>query len=309
MKVWRTNDKNRLQKTILGSIPTRETLREVLGTKIPFAVEKVIEETHEDLYEIKKTFETLGVEVLTFPCHKVENSMNVRNFSIVIDDHLYITHQLDYLKDFYPMVENKTFLEHPNDHYCPDIFLHDDYVILDRLDHVAYLYWKAKLSPNRKVITAFNEGHSDGIYRNVADKIWLTNGNALPFQKHWPEMPVMDLSMSSGGLVNDWTKVEQWDELRKTRGRFVIAKQTMDDTDVAFVDDYLKNWIGYCEETIFDLNISVIDSKNVISISQNSLIYDRLESLGVKVHKVPFRHRFFWDGGLHCITNDLVREK
>ena len=46
-----------------------------------------------------------------------------------------------------------------------------------------------------------------------------------------------------------------------------------------------------------------------MAISQNSLVYERLESLGVKVHKVPFRHRFFWDGGLHCITNDLVREK
>ena len=22
---------------------------------------------------------------------------------------------------------------------------------------------------------------------------------------------------------------------------------------------------------------------------------------------VPWRHRFFWDGGLHCITLDLVR--
>ena len=23
---------------------------------------------------------------------------------------------------------------------------------------------------------------------------------------------------------------------------------------------------------------------------------------------VPFRHRWFWDGGLHCITLDLYRE-
>ena len=22
----------------------------------------------------------------------------------------------------------------------------------------------------------------------------------------------------------------------------------------------------------------------------------------------PFRHRFFWDGGIHCITNDIYRE-
>lgn len=25
-------------------------------------------------------------------------------------------------------------------------------------------------------------------------------------------------------------------------------------------------------------------------------------------HVVPFRHRYFWDGGIHCITLDLDRE-
>jgi N-dimethylarginine dimethylaminohydrolase len=55
--------------------------------------------------------------------------------------------------------------------------------------------------------------------------------------------------------------------------------------------------------------MSIVDENNVVVISQNSLVYDKLNSLGINVHKVPFRHRFFWDGGLHCITNDLVREE
>jgi hypothetical protein len=25
------------------------------------------------------------------------------------------------------------------------------------------------------------------------------------------------------------------------------------------------------------------------------------------VHVSPFRHRYFWDAGIHCITNDLNR--
>ena len=24
---------------------------------------------------------------------------------------------------------------------------------------------------------------------------------------------------------------------------------------------------------------------------------------------VPFRHRWFWDGGVHCVTQDLYRER
>jgi arginine deiminase len=145
----------------------------------------------------------------------------------------------------------------------------------------------------------------------VGDKIWLTNGQALPFKKHWPGVPVMELSTSNKGLINDWEPVEKMfrsKELHKTQGRYLIAKNELNKTDIEFIDEYLDKWLGYCEETLFDINLSIIDDKNVMAISQNSLVYDRLESLDIKVHKVPFRHRFFWDGGLHCITNDLVRK-
>ena len=120
----------------------------------------------------------------------------------------------------------------------------------------------------------------------------------------------MELSTTNSGEVNHWKPVEdQLRELEKTNGRYMVHKHELDHDDMNFIDDYLANWVGYCEETLFDINMSVIDQNNVMAISQNSLVYDKLESLGVKVHKVPFRHRFFWDGGLHCITNDLVREK
>ena len=80
-------------------------------------------------------------------------------------------------------------------------------------------------------------------------------------------------------------------------------------TDIEFVDNYLENWVGYCEETLFDINMSIIDENNIMVISRNSKVYDRLDSLDINVHKVRFRHYFFWDAGLHCMTNDLVREK
>ena len=176
----------------------------------------------------------------------------------------------------------------------------------------AFYYFRKLLSPKRKIITAFNEGHTDGVYCNVADKIWLTNGNVLPYEKHWPGMPVLELSTTNDGEINDWQKFDQKmqeRELSKTKGGWFIYNHELTPEDIAFTESHLKDWTGYCEETLFDINMSIIDENNVMAISQNSLVYERLESFGVKVHKVPFRHRFFWDGGLHCITNDLVREK
>ena len=310
MKVWISNNKDRLQKVLLGSIPTSKTLQGILKKPIPKVIEKVLAETQEDLDQIKGQYEKLGVEVLSYPVETLEDSMNVRNGFIVVDDHMWVSDKSDSLRTLYNQIDHITFLGH-DEGYCPDIYIHDEYAILDRLPPMAFEYWRKKLSAKRKIITAFNKGHSDGIYCNVGDKIWLTNGQVLPFEKHWPGMPVMELSTSNNGMINDWAPVEKMfrsKELHKTQGRYLIAKNELNATDIEFIDQYLDKWLGYCEETLFDINLSIIDDKNVMAISQNSLVYDRLESLDIKVHKVPFRHRFFWDGGLHCITNDLVRK-
>jgi len=311
MHVFIPNKKNKLTKTVLGSVPTPEELQKILKKSLPRSIENILEETHEDLLQIKKTYEKLGVEVITLPVEKFEDALNVRDGFVVIDDHMYITEKLDCLEDLYESVDNKTFVPHRG-HYSPNIYINDDYVILDGLEREQYKYWRELLSPKRKIITAFNKGHADGIYCNVADKIWLTNGNVLNYKKYWPNIPVMELSTTNGGNVNHWPPIQEKfrkDWLKKTNGRYVIYNSDLKDDDVKFIDEHLKTWVGYCEETLFDINLSVIDSNNVMVISQNSEVYDRLESLDIKVHKVPFRHRFFWDGGLHCITNDLVREK
>jgi len=52
----------------------------------------------------------------------------------------------------------------------------------------------------------------------------------------------------------------------------------------------------------------VVDEQNVIVNNYNKDVFDFFEKHGVTGHVVNFRHRYFWDGGLHCITTDLDRE-
>ena len=313
MDLWIPNNKNRLRTVLLGNVPTSKNLKKMLAMPLPKIIEKMLDETHEDLAKIKDKYEELGVKVVSYPVtyykeNKVEDTINVRNGFLVVNNEMFVTEKLDYLKDFYSLIKNVNMVP-ATGIYCPNIYLHDDYAILDGLDYNEFQYWRDLLSSKKKkIITAFNRGHSDGIYCNVADKIWLTNGNALNFKKYWPHIPVMELSTTNSSNVNDWHPVERLFELRKTKGKFLVNKASLDTSDIKFVNDYLKNWVGYCEETLFDINMSIIDKNNVMVISKNSLVYNKLESLDIKVHKVPFRHRFFWDGGLHCITNDLVRE-
>jgi len=36
-------------------------------------------------------------------------------------------------------------------------------------------------------------------------------------------------------------------------------------------------------------------------------MFDFFKQQHVEPIITPFRHRFFWDGGIHCITNDIYR--
>jgi hypothetical protein len=68
-----------------------------------------------------------------------------------------------------------------------------------------------------------------------------------------------------------------------------------------------NNWIGDSRETIFEVNMLVIDEKNVICIAEDDVACRKLENLGITPHVVNFKTRGFWDGGIHCLTTDIKR--
>ena len=74
------------------------------------------------------------------------------------------------------------------------------------------------------------------------------------------------------------------------------------------MEQWLSHWTGYVEETVFDVNMLIIDPKNVIVFNYNKQVFDALDRYGIAPHIVPFRHRYFWDGGIHCVTTDLHRD-
>ena len=47
----------------------------MLKRPIPKVIDKVLNETHEDLLQIKETIEKLGVEVLSYPVETMEKSL------------------------------------------------------------------------------------------------------------------------------------------------------------------------------------------------------------------------------------------
>ena len=69
-----------------------------------------------------------------------------------------------------------------------------------------------------------------------------------------------------------------------------------------------SDWIGEFSETVFEVNMLVIDEKNVLCMKDYPPLTEWLHKRGITVHTFDFRPRSFFDGGWHCLTLDIHRE-
>ena len=105
-----------------------------------------------------------------------------------------------------------------------------------------------------------------------------------------------------------WKKMDGFLKMKeKNQGRWFVKGEEDNDDLVEFVDKWMRHWVTYVEETVFDVNMLVIDENNVVCNGYNKEVFDAFERHNVTPHIVNFRHRYFWDGGLHCITSDISR--
>jgi hypothetical protein len=145
-------------------------------------------------------------------------------------------------------------------------------------------------------------GHSDGTYCPVCPGLIISLQDVPTYQDTFPKWEVVYLPGQS------WTAVKPFLDLKKkNKGKWWIPGFENDQDVVNLVENWLTHWTGYVEETVFDVNMLIVDPKNVIVFNYNKQVFDAFDRYGITPHIVPFRHRYFWDGGVHCITTDLDR--
>ena len=160
--------------------------------------------------------------------------------------------------------------------------------------------WK-KLFPDYNIHPLSIPGHTDGCFCPVKPGLILSLKGPEFYKDTFPGWEVVTLKGES------WNKLRSFmNKKSKTRGRYWVPDAG--DSFYDYVNEWMDDWVTYVEETVFDLNMLVIDEKNVIVNGHNKIAFDAFERYGVTPHVVNFRHRYFWDGGVHCITQDLYRE-
>lgn len=120
------------------------------------------------------------------------------------------------------------------------------------------------------------------------------------------------------GLLMTWLKKEalpeslqSWDMIRlESKGSMPeeFHKLRKASPYQHFVKKWLTEWIGCVEETYFDVNIISISENLVVLNGHNPDLMRKLNAKGIECIPFDFRHRYFWDGGLHCITLDVRRK-
>jgi hypothetical protein len=146
-------------------------------------------------------------------------------------------------------------------------------------------------------------GHSDGTYCPVCPGLIISLQDVPTYADSFPGWEVVYLPGQSWSAIQPFLNLKQ-----KNKGRWWIPGFEHDQSVIDIVETWLGHWTGYVEETVFDVNMLIIDPKNVMVFNYNKQVFDALDRYGITPHIVPFRHRYFWDGGIHCVTSDLHRE-
>lgn len=148
-----------------------------------------------------------------------------------------------------------------------------------------------------------SQGHSDSTFCPVKPGLIISLYDIPTYKDTFPTWEVVYLPGQSWHAVKSFTDLKE-----KNRGKFWVPGEEYNDEFTNFVNEWLDHWVGYVEETVFDVNMLVIDEKNVICNNENDQVFEAFGRHGITPHICNFRHRYFWDGGIHCITSDLHRE-
>jgi len=145
--------------------------------------------------------------------------------------------------------------------------------------------------------------HVDGVFCVVKPGCIVSLNDIQNYKTEFPGWEVLYLPDQS------WSKVSPFLEMKeKVGGRWWLKGEEYNDQLIEFVNTWLTDWVGYVEETVFDVNMLSIDENTIICNNYNKEVFEYFKRHKVEPVVFNFRHRYFWDGGIHCITQDLYRE-
>jgi len=328
------NEFDPLKVCIVGSCYSKDYAEAIPDPTVRNSLSRIFDETCEDLAALSDLLITNGVEVLRPELPMLVDEfkaaskraqqltippLHMRDWIITLDDTTCFFHHFDGTFNIKRELESrgqKTWLiqgeyEPRLDGSCIAKIGRD--IIFDSTD---FFGWEGinkiikgtglDVKDKFKLHTLATDGHCDGVFAAVNPGVLLTtyhvDDTAYDMFRGWKRYNVHD---PSSAQLHEFKKFSQKNGVN---GRYFVSQLNEPAKFASFVDTYLTDWVGYVEETVFEVNCLVIDRKNIIVSNHHPVVWQMCDEHGITPHIVKLRHKWFFDGGLHCFTSDVHRD-
>lgn len=295
-----------------------------LGSKAHDLFSQISEITQSDFCRLRKTIEKFGITVVEPKFDQVDHYLDHDDRLLKppispCDLALTLSNRL-YVKNEYPSKIQP--YQHAIDRYQNN---HQDVVIIDResddpwawvefasvvragrdlyIDHLKNnsskqaIYKVAnELKEHYRIHISDTGDHSDGIFCPVKPGNIVATHYRKNYKNTFPDWEVFQLNPPMPTNFKNLRTWEKWWLPGIDYGHFN-----------QMIIDNAESWLGNPHETVFDVNILVIDNHNIVCGAYNEKAFKYFESIGITPHLVEIKSRYFWDAGIHCLTSDIHR--
>jgi len=336
-----------LKQVVLGNIYKPDFFDAVKDSKTRDMLQTLLYETHEDLANFKRQMEMAGVDVIQFdPNLTVDGEIvtSIEEFPDIQDrfgtksglvkpylsprdDFITLGNRVLFCGDSLTRSSRiKSYFENPERDFhtpfmdnnlkievaAPNITRLGKRLIIDTKDHPAeHFDILLKEYDMFEQVTHTVGGHNDGVFCPIKPGYIIATEYKNRFEHTIPDWEVYTAGPSLS-VLEDSRRLGKFNKLIKQKNTIdktwwhPMAKDNHEFN--AYVDEYLHEWVGWAAESIFIVNMLVISPELVFCPSYDKKAFDYIKSIGMEPVLVPFRHRHFWDAGLHCLTVDIVRD-
>lgn len=297
-----------------------ESFYDHLPNEIADPFRQITEWTKQDTAKLQTFLESKGIQVRRPQFESIENYLNPqdqlakppitpRDDYIVLGNTLYSLHRHCNIDPWIHILDeykkNNLDVQEPVDLpincLCPPAIVRigrDLYIDTECHSHVWGYVCESlvDLAKNYRINICNTGGHSDGVFCPLKPGLILSTHYKTNYSQSFPGWRVIQVPEK----FNNFNNPKDW-----SVGDPVV------DNNISFSNHIIKNaqnWIGNYKETVFEVNMLVIDPQNVICMKENDKLFRQLESHGITAHSFDFRCRNFWDGGWHCLTLDIHRD-
>jgi hypothetical protein len=306
-----------LKTCLVGRTYTKENFKHIKNNKITDPLFRILDETEEDYQNLIQILETAGVKTIrpslveqTDIHHRPANQP--RDDMIVIGNTLYVNNNRPEYKELFDQIDHIEYVENCDQQkLVSSSFIHRLGKDLHWGTHrpewkdstLVNHYTKQWTDQGFNVDVMEHEGHGDCTWCVPKEGCIVTLFDIQNYKEKFPGWDICYLEDKYWDQMSPFRQVKQ-----KNGGKWWVPGEENNDPFIDYVEEYLKDWVGYAEETVFEVNMLSIDQSTIIVNNYNKTVFDFLEKHHITPVIAPFRHRWFWDGGVHCVTQDLYRD-